>query len=58
MENASEEAWFVLRTHDEKIVAITGGEYKELEKNAYLITVKEAVVEIEVEPLTLKELKE
>lgn len=58
VENASEEAWFVLRTHDEKIVAITGGEYKELEKNAYLITVKEAVVEIEVEPLTLKELKE
>lgn len=58
VENTSEEAWFVLRTHDEKITEIHGGEYKKLEKNAYLITVKEAVVEIEVEPLTLKELEE
>lgn len=57
VENASGEAWFILRTHDEKIISISGGEYKELEKNAYLITVQDAVVEIEVKPLTLKELK-
>lgn len=56
VENVSGESWFLLRTHDEKITEIRGGEYKELEKNAYLITVNESVVEIEVKPLTLKEL--
>ena len=58
VKNISEEAWFVLRTHDEEIVAIHGGEYKKLEKNVYLITAKEASIKIKLEPLTLKELEE
>ncbi len=57
-DNASEEAWFILRTHDEKITALTGGTYEQLEKNMYLITVKESKVEITLEPLSLKELEE
>ena len=57
-ENASEEAWFILRTHDEKITALTGGAYKQLEKNVYLITARKNVVEITLEPLSLKELEE
>ena len=53
--NAAKPAWFVLRTHAEKIVEIRGGEYQELEKNVYLIKVLEDTVEIEVEQLSLQE---
>lgn len=50
-----QEAWFVLRTHEEKILSVTGGTYYELEQNAYLIKVLENRVEIEVKALTLEE---
>ncbi len=53
--NFGEEAWFILRTHDEKIVSIKGGIYSTLEKNVYLIKVLDSTVELEVEPLSLKE---
>lgn len=53
--NASEPAWFLLRTHAEKIVDIRGGEYQELEKNVYLIKVLEETVEIDLEQLSLQE---
>ena len=58
MENAEDGAFFLLRTHDEKITEIKGGEYEKLEKDAYLIKTMEDVVEITVEPLSLKEQKE
>lgn len=50
-----EEAWFVLRTHAEKIVAIRGGEYTKLEDNAYLIRVLDSTVEIELKDMSLQE---
>ena len=50
-----QEAWFVLRTHDEKIVSMSGGTYYELEQNAYLIKLLEPRVEINVKALTLEE---
>jgi len=53
--NMTQPAWFLLRTHAEKIVNITGGEYQELEKNAYLIKVLEENVVIELEQLSLQE---
>ncbi len=55
VENAADTTWFLLRTHDEKIKKIKGGSYKELEKNLYLITAEDAVVELSLVPLTLKE---
>lgn len=55
--NAQNESWFLLRTHEEKIVDIRGGEYELLEENVYLIKVLEEMVEIDVEPVTLKEQK-
>lgn len=54
-DNYGQEAWFVLRTHDEKIVSMTGGTYYELEQNAYLIKVLEKRVEINLKELTLQE---
>lgn len=56
--NVQTESWFLFRTHDEKIVDIRGGEYELLEKNVYLIKTLEDTVEIDVEPVTLKEQKE
>ncbi len=53
--NTTEPSWFLLRTHAEKIVDIRGGEYQELEKNAYLIKVLEETVEIDLEQLSLQE---
>lgn len=50
-----QEAWFVLRTHDEKIVSMSGGTYYELEQNVYLIKLLESRVEINVKALTLDE---
>lgn len=49
------QTWFILRTHDEKVVSINGGSVTELEKNAYLIKVTENEVTIELEPLSLEE---
>lgn len=50
-----QEAWFVLRTHNEKIVSVSGGTYYELEQNAYLIKVLENQVEISLKALPLEE---
>jgi len=58
VENAPYGAWFILRTHDELIAGINGGEFKELEANTFLIHVKEPVVEIELRQASLKEQKE
>lgn len=58
VENTEAESYFLLRTHEEKIVDIIGGEYRKLEANAYLIKAVEAVVEIELEPVSLKEQSE
>lgn len=55
VENAVGESYFLLRTHEEKIAAIRGGEYKMLETGAYLITAEDAVVEIDLEQISLKE---
>ena len=55
IENISEGAFFILRTHNEKIKKIRGGQYKRLEANVYLITAKDAVIEMELESLSLKE---
>ena len=52
------ESYFLLRTHDEKISAITGGEYQKLENNAYLIKAVDTVVEVKLEPMSLKEQRE
>lgn len=54
--NMTQQAWFLLRTHDEKIVMIEGGDYQELEKNSYLIKALEETVVIELEQLSLREL--
>lgn len=45
----AEAAWFLLRTHGERIGRIQGGEYTELEKNAYLIHTSEPAVQIQLE---------
>ena len=55
--NVKTESWFLLRTHEEKIVDIRGGEYELLEEDVYLIKALEEKVEIDVEPVTLKEQK-
>ncbi len=55
VEGYGTEAWFILRTHDEKVTSITGGIVTELEKNAYLVNVTESEVLIELEALSLKE---
>lgn len=58
VKNAAGETWFLLRTHGEKIKEIRGGEYQKLEENAYLIKVAEKTVEIDLEPIGLKEQSE
>lgn len=55
MENVEETAWFILRTHDEKIEKIHGGTYEKLDGNMYLITANDATVEITLVSLSLKE---
>ena len=57
VEQAEDGAYFLLRTHEEKIVGIRGGKYKKLETDAYLITAEAAVVEIDLEQISLKEQK-
>lgn len=44
----TEDAWFVLRTHGEKILAMEGGEYEELETDVFLIHALGDQVEIEL----------
>ena len=42
------EAYFSLRTHNEEIVSVTGGSYKKIETDAYLITAEPGDTEIEL----------
>ena len=44
-----DEGWFMLRTHGERIADIDGGEYQEVEKDAYLIHAQQISVEITLE---------
>ena len=55
LEEITEDVWFVLRTHDEKITRARGAKFKQLDENMYLITATNAVFTIELEPLSLKE---
>ena len=48
-------AYFLLRTHEEKIVAIKGGTFQKLEPDAYLINAQSPEVELVLESLSLKE---
>ena len=45
----ADEGWFLLRTHGERIADIDGGEYQEIETDAYLIHVQQESVEILLE---------
>lgn len=49
VENAGEECWFVLRTHEERIVGMEGGSYDELEEDFYLIHLQDEQVKIELQ---------
>lgn len=49
VENAGEECWFVLRTHEERIVGIEGGDYEEIEEDFYLIHAMGEQVKIELQ---------
>lgn len=42
------QAWFILRTHGDEIKAMQGGSFKEIENNAYLLTIDENLVTIEL----------
>lgn len=46
------EAWFLLRTHGETVEDMQGGEYRMLEKDAYLLHTTEAAVQIRLEGTT------
>lgn len=48
-DNLEEEAWFILRTHGERIKEIEGAEWKKIERDAYLLTVTEPKVTITLE---------
>lgn len=37
IEKNQEEVWFILRTHGEEIISVTGGRYENIEEDAYLI---------------------
>lgn len=50
IDDLSEEAWFVLRTHNESIKDMEGGNWRELEEGAYLIEARESEVSIILEP--------
>lgn len=43
------EAFFILRTHKEEIKAVTGGSFRKLEKNAWLIRAEQPEIEIQLE---------
>ncbi len=53
--NVKGEAWFLLRTHAEKIADIRGGEYQQLEEDVYMIKAVEGKVELDLVPVTLTE---
>lgn len=45
-ENLKENAYFILRTHNESIEAVKGGNFQEIEEHAYLICAEKESVEI------------
>ncbi|MCR4946881.1 MAG: DUF2194 domain-containing protein [Lachnospiraceae bacterium] len=47
--NKKTDAWFILRTHGENVTGITGGDYRKLEEDAYLIHAKNSMGVITVE---------
>lgn len=49
--NSNQDSWFILRTHQEIISEIKGGEYQEVEEDVYLIHVQEPIVKIVLEPI-------
>lgn len=53
VDNLEEAAWFLLRTHGERICKISGGNYEAVESDIYLIEVTQRHVEIEVEESTV-----
>ena len=48
VKNAGDTAWFVLRTHDRDIKKVTGGSYKKIEDDAWLIQTKKSHVTIQL----------
>lgn len=48
--NTEETLWFILRTHNEDIEKVKGGEFKELEEGAWLIQVEEEEAVITMKP--------
>ncbi|MBQ7161391.1 MAG: DUF2194 domain-containing protein [Clostridia bacterium] len=42
------QAFFILRTHNEEVQSVSGGSFKRIEKDAYLITAESEKVEIEL----------
>lgn len=50
VEGITEPVWFLLRTHNEAIREMEGGSWQELEKDAYLIEVRESVATLTLEP--------
>lgn len=49
VENAGGECWFILRTHEERIVGMEGGSYDELEEDFYLIHLQGEQAKIELQ---------
>lgn len=50
VEGATGPVWFILRTHNEAIREMEGGSWQEIEKDAYLIEVRESQVTLTLEP--------
>lgn len=49
VENAGEECWFILRTHEERIVGMEGGSYDEIEEDFYLIDLQSEQAKIKLQ---------
>lgn len=48
-DNVTGDSWFILRTHGESIKDVTGGEFKKIENDAYLIKVYAGHAEIKLQ---------
>ena len=48
VEKNQEEVWFILRTHGEEIISVTGGQYENIEEDAYLIGTSEEKLAIKM----------
>ncbi|MBO7698724.1 MAG: hypothetical protein J6S38_06815, partial [Erysipelotrichaceae bacterium] len=49
------DVYYILRTHDERIVSTSFGEYKQLEKNVYLIKTFASLLDIKLEKVEDKD---